>query len=137
MVEHQNVSYMKDEYLGQFLKSSEPALCDNWSRRIRNSTFENVKTQEKTSCFWLFFNNCSIFNNKYSSYLVCIDNIFQCHHINVVFAMDTRKTSVFRSNNQLLAFLVLMYPFWGCIKWTYHFQIVYLRFFGAHGRILS
>ena len=55
MVEHQNVSYMKDEYLSQFLKSSEPALYDNWSRRIRNSTFENVKTQEKISCFWLFF----------------------------------------------------------------------------------
>ena len=51
MVEHQNVSYMKDEYLGQFLKSSEPALCDNWSSRIRKTTFEDVKTQENTSCF--------------------------------------------------------------------------------------
>ena len=55
MVEHQNVSYMKDKYLGQFLNSSEPALCDNWSRRIRNSTFENVKTQEKNQLFLTVF----------------------------------------------------------------------------------
>ena len=41
MVEHQNVSYMTDEYLGQFLKSSENP--DNFWEENEKSPFDEIK----------------------------------------------------------------------------------------------